>query len=50
MEAGIDALYLVIGKMVNGSVNAGFVPLPTLTTILEQAFSTSSLGSWTQNG
>jgi hypothetical protein len=50
MEAGIDPSYIVIGKSVGGTASTGYVPFPTLTTIVEQAFSTPSLSAWTSSG
>ena len=48
--AGIDPSYLVIGKMVNGTAQTGFVPLTTLATIVKEAFNTPSLSAWTKSG
>jgi hypothetical protein len=52
INSGIKASYLVVGKTVDGESNSsnGYIPLPTLTTIIQQAFQTSSLSEWCKHG
>ena len=52
INSGIKASYLVVGKVVQGEATAdgGYIPLPILTSIIEQAFRTPSLTEWSKNG